>query len=180
MRAAIVIGHNTRDGGAVRVIDGVQEYTWNKDLANRIYDCDPQVFEIFHRRPDLPYPAEIREVYSRVNAWGCDLTIELHFNAFDKPSASYTSTLSSGTAGSLKAAHAVQSAMVGVLGLHDSGVKIRNNQTRGRGYLSLVSARAPSILIEPYFGSNPSDCRIADRHKQELAEAIYLAVRSTM
>ena len=33
MRVALEIGHSTRDGGAVRVTDGVQEYEWNKDLA---------------------------------------------------------------------------------------------------------------------------------------------------
>lgn len=178
MRVALEIGHSTRDGGAVRVTDGVQEYQWNKDLAHRIYDLDPPMFEIFHRRPDLGYTSAIRDLYDRIDRWGCDLSISLHFNSFHKSSASYTSTLSSGSRGSLRAAHAVQSAMVGVMGLHDAGVKIRNRRTRGRGWEILAFGRAPAILIEPYFGSNPSDCRRADECKQALAEVIYQAVRS--
>jgi N-acetylmuramoyl-L-alanine amidase len=178
MRVALEIGHSTRDGGAVRVTDGVQEYEWNKDLAHRIHDLDPTMFEIFHRRPDLRYTSAIRELYGRIDAWGCDLSISMHFNAFHKSSASYTSTLSSGSKVSLKAADAVQSAMVSVMGLHDAGVKVRNRRTGGRGWEMLSFGRSPAILIEPYFGSNPSDCRRADERKQALAEAIYRAVRS--
>ncbi|GGH24368.1 N-acetylmuramoyl-L-alanine amidase family protein [Cribrihabitans marinus] len=178
MRVALEIGHSTRDGGAVRVTDGVQEYEWNKDLAHRIYDLDPQMFEIFHRRPDLGYTSAIGDLYGRIDDWGCDLSISMHFNSFYKASASYTSTLSSGSKGSLKAADAVQSAMVDVMGLHDSGVKVRNRRTGGRGWEMLSFGRAPAILIEPYFGSNPSDCRRADECKQELAEAICHVVGS--
>lgn len=178
MRVALEIGHSTRDGGAVRVTDGVQEYEWNRDLAHRIYDLDPTMFEIFYRRPDRGYTSAIRDLYDRIDASGCELSISMHFNAFYKASASYTSTLSSGSRGSLKAAHAVQNAMVDVMGLHDSGVKIRNSRTGGRGWEILSFGRAPAILIEPYFGSNPSDCRRADEKKQDLAEAIYAAVRS--
>ena len=176
-RVALIIGHDKQDGGAARCTDGMQEYEWNRDLASRIWQCDPTVFEIFLIDPSLGYSASIRDVYDRVDAWGCDLSIELHFNAASA-SATGTETFSSGSAGSLKFANAIQGTMVETLGLRDRGVKIRNRATKGRGYLSLVSGRAPAVLIEPYFGSNPSDCLRANERKQELAEAIYRAVRS--
>lgn len=176
-RIAIAIGHSPEDGGAVRVVDGVQEYGWNRDLANMIHDCDPKNIEIFHRRGDLPYSHAIAELYQRIDDWGCDLSIELHFNAFNSR-ASYTVTLSSGSRGSLVHARAIQAAMVETLGLRDAGVKVRNRSQKGRGYLSLVSGRAPAVLVEPYFGDNPSDCAVADRNKRALARAIYRAARS--
>jgi N-acetylmuramoyl-L-alanine amidase len=176
-RVALIIGHDAADEGAVRCTDGVQEYSWNKDLANRIWKLDPQMFEIFHIDPSLGYSASIRDVYERVDAWGCDLSIELHFNAAASGSATGTETFSSGSRGSLKFAQAIHGAMVEALELRDRGVKIRNRKKKGRGYLSLVSGHAPAVLIEPYFGSNPSDCRRADERKQQLAEAIHEAVR---
>ncbi len=179
MRVALIIGHDRGDEGAARCTDGVQEYTWNRDLAARIWKLDPEIFEIFHIDPSLSYSASIADVYDRVDAWGCDLTIEHHFNAAS-PRASGTETFSSGSAGSLRFAHAIQAAMVETLGLRDRGVKIRNRSRKGRGYLSLVSGRAPAVLLEPYFGSNPDDCRRADERKQELAEAIYQAIRSVV
>jgi N-acetylmuramoyl-L-alanine amidase len=176
-RVALIIGHDAADEGAVRCTDGVQEYSWNLDLAKRIHDLNPKMFEIFHIDPSLGYSASIRDVYARVDDWGCDFSIELHFNAAS-PAATGTETFSSGSTGSLKFASAIHGAMVETLELRDRGVKVRNRENKGRGYLSLVSGRAPAILIEPYFGSNPSDCRRADERKQALAGAIYRAVRS--
>ncbi|WP_370311274.1 N-acetylmuramoyl-L-alanine amidase [Sagittula sp.] len=178
MRVALIIGHDPADEGAARCTDGVQEYSWNRDLANRIHDLDPEMFEIFHIRPDLGYSASIREVYGRVDDWGCDLSLELHFNSFGSPTATGTGTFSSGSAGSLHFARAIHPAMVQALGLRDRGIKIRNASKKGRGYKSLIFGRAPALLLEPYFGSNPNDCRRADECKQALAEAIYQAVRS--
>ena len=81
MRVALEIGHSASDGGAVRVTDGVQEYEWNKGLARRIYELDPSMFELFHRRPDLGYRSPIKELYNRIYDSGCDLSISMHFNA---------------------------------------------------------------------------------------------------
>lgn len=177
MRVQLIPGHSTHDGGAVRVIDGVQEYAWNLDLAHRIHDLHPQMFEIFHRRGELEYGDEIADVYRRGDAWGCDLSLELHFNGASRR-VTGTETFSSGSTGSLAYARAIHPAIVGVLGLRDRGIKIRNNKTGGRGHESLVAGRAPALLLEPYFGSNANDCRRADECKQQLAEAIYCAVRS--
>lgn len=178
MRVGLIIGHDEGDEGAVRCTDGVQEYTWNLDLAKRIKALNPSMFEIFHINPKLGYVDSIQDVYGRADAWGCDFTIEHHFNSVFSKTATGTETISSGSKGSLKLAHAVQAAMLDVLGLRDRGIKIRNSQARIRGWRSMVSGRAPAVLLEPYFGSNEADCRRADEKKQELAEAICRAVRS--
>ena len=176
MRGGLIIGHDKRDKGAVRCIDGVQEYDWNCDLAARIERLNPEMFKIFHINPSLGYRDSIEDVYGRVDTWGCDLTIEHHFNSAFSRAATGTETISSGSKGSLRFAHAIHAAMVDTLGLRDRGIKIRNSNGRERGWRSMVSGKAPAVLIEPYFGSNPSDCRRADERKQELAEAICRAV----
>ncbi|RKT35282.1 N-acetylmuramoyl-L-alanine amidase [Roseovarius halotolerans] len=182
-KIAIIVGHNKRGQGAVRVTDGKTEFQWNSDLASRIraYAEDDPYSEvrIFYRQTNMGYTKQIQDVYARADAWGADVTIELHFNAAADASASYTCTLSSGTAGSLALCERLQAAQVRVMGLDDAGVKIRN-RGGGRGWRSLWTGDAPAALIEPYFGSNPRDCILADKRKDELARALYEAARESV
>lgn len=172
-KIALVIGHNARSQGAVRVTDGRTEYDWMTDLASQICAQDPALFRVFRRPPGLGYSTEIRQAYAAVDAWGADASIELHFNGSASSAATGTETLASGTTGSLRLAQLIQLAMVGALGLRDRGLVTRKRGDRGGE--SLWQGRAPAVLIEPYFGSNPSDCAAADRHFHQLAQGINAA-----
>jgi N-acetylmuramoyl-L-alanine amidase len=174
MKIAVVVGHNARAQGAVRVTDGRTEYDWNGDLAEMIQEIDPEAVGLFHRTPGGGYSREIDRVYCEVDRWGADVSLELHFNAAT-PQAHGCETLSSGTRGSLRLAEAVQAAIVEALPVRDRGVKVR--QAHERGGRSLWAGRAPAVLLEPYFGSNASECHMADDYKSVLAEAIYPAAR---
>ena len=172
-KIALVIGHNARSQGAVRVTDGRTEYDWMADLANEIFAQEPAMFRVFRRPAVLSYTTEIRQAYAEVNDWGANASIELHFNGAAIRSATGTETLTSGTTGSLRLAKLIQPAMVGALGLRDRGLVTRKRGERGGE--SLWQGRAPAVLIEPYFGSNPTDCAAADRHVAALASAIHIA-----
>lgn len=174
MKIAPVVGHNAKARGAVRA-DGVAEYEWNCELAEMIRQLDPENVKIFHRTPG---PGQVRRVYAETDAWGADVTLELHFNSVSDPSATGTETLSSGSRGSLKLARAVQAGMLKALGLRNRGIKVRNKVQRGRGYTSLIAGRAPAVILEPFFGSNPTDAKTADEKKEALARAIYEAARA--
>jgi len=174
---AIVVGHNSRSQGAVRPDTGESEYSYNTRLAKMIKDeaeGSGMRCEIFYRRPGLGYTREIREVYRETDSWGADATIELHFNAAGSPHASGTETFTSGSARSAILAQEVQMEMVEELGLRDRGVKVRNSRTRGRGYRSLVSGRAPAILIEPFFATSTAGQQATDDSIEQanLAQAI--------
>ncbi|GAW37010.1 N-acetylmuramoyl-L-alanine amidase [Roseovarius sp. A-2] len=181
-KIAIIIGHNAKSQGAVRVTDGKSEFQWNSHLAEMIRahaGCDPDAeIRIFRRQSGFGYTKQIQDVYARADAWGADVTIELHFNASASSAASYTVTLSSGSAGSLALCERLQAAQVSALGLRDAGVKVRE-RNGGRGWRSLWTGRAPAALIEPYFGSNFNDCIVADKRKEELAREIYQAARES-
>lgn len=176
-KLAIVVGHNVRSQGAVRPDTGESEFSYNGRMAKYMeqiandYDLDVRVF---YRIPGGGYTAEIKRVYGDVDAWGADASIELHFNAAGSPNASGTETLSSGSQKSLILAQEVQMEMVEALDLRDRGIKVRNSRTKGRGYLSLVSGRAPAILTEPFFATSTRDQRSSDEtHEQRaIAEAI--------
>jgi N-acetylmuramoyl-L-alanine amidase len=173
MKIAIIVGHNSRAQGAVRVTDGRTEFDWNGDLAKMIEDINPERVKVFHRTPGGGYSAQIKRVYQQVDAWGADVSLELHFNAAG-PGAHGCETLSSGTSGSLALAERVQAAIVADLPVRDRGIKLRP-YGQGRGWLSLWAGRAPAALLEPYFGSSSAECQMADDWKEVLAEAIYEA-----
>lgn len=171
MKLAIVIGHNAVAQGATRVTDGKSEFYWNSRLADLIRGHDEDAVRIFRRMPGLGYSAEIDRVYALVDGWGADCSVELHFNGVPDVRAKGCLTLTSGRPGSLALARAVHPRMLAVMGNEDDGIAVRLRPERGGR--SLWQARAPAILTEPYFGSNASECRIADMHVDELAEAIF-------
>ena len=175
MKLAIVVGHNSASQGAVRQDTGESEFVWNGRLARRIErlagDYGLQV-RTFFRTPGGGYSTEIRRVYAEVDAWGADASVELHFNGASSAEATGTETLSSGTALSLRLAESVQREMVLALGLRDRGIKTRSRSDRGG--MSLISGRAPAILVEPFFGSSPVGNRATDEETEQerLADAI--------
>lgn len=160
MKLAIVIGHNAEKQGATRVDTLEREYRYNTRLADAIADLTSEHdVRIFRRVLGGGYKLELARVYDDVDDWGADASIELHFNSHAKKSATGTEVLSSSSEKSVVLATNVQAEMVEVLGLRDRGIKTRARSDRGGG--SLYSGRAPAILIEPFFGSNEVDCKIA-------------------
>lgn len=178
MKIAIVVGHNSRAQGAVRVTDGRSEFDWNGELAGLIQSHDPDAIRVFRREAGGGYSAEIDRVYGAVDEWGAHCSVELHFNASANPRANGCLMLSSGTKGSLKLAHEVQWRCAEVMGGNDRGVQVRRRHQRGGR--SLWQGRAPAILTEPYFGSNAAECVTAQQHMDELAEAIYRGARAAV
>lgn len=177
MKLAIVVGHNARAQGAVRVTDGQTEFQWNGDLAKRVAAlADDDAVKVFYRTPEGGYAAEIDRVYRATDAWGATCTIELHFNGSVKPTASGCLTLTSGSAGSLALAAAVHGRVQAVMGNRDRGIEQRPKE--GRGGRSLFAGRAPAIMAEPYFGSNPEMCARADARKDDLAAALLAGARA--
>ncbi len=170
MKIAIVVGHNHRSQGAVRITDGRTEFDWNGQLAELIRDIDRDSIRVFHRQPG-PYSRQIDTVYAEVDEWRADCSVELHFNGSVDPTAEGCLTLSSGTSGSLRLAEEVHSRMLAVMGNEDDGIRTLGRSDRGGR--SLWAGRAPAIMAEPYFGGNSRYCHVADANMDELAEAIY-------
>lgn len=171
-KIALVIGHNARSQGAVRVTDRRSEYDWNGVLADAIRDCCPGQYVVIRRTTGA---GEIGRAYREVNASGAKASVELHFNSVATPQATGTETLTSGTKGSLRLANLIQPAMTAVLGLRDRGLVTIRKGSGGRGEASLWTGNPPAVLLEPYFGSNPGDCAVADRNFHALARAIHFA-----
>lgn len=179
IKLAIVVGHNERQQGAVRQDTGESEYSWNTRLAAFIVELSrdfPQLaVKVFHRKYMGSYRRELTEVYGRVDAWGADYSVELHFNSHTTASATGTEVLSSGSKGSLRLCHALQDEMLDALGLKDRGTKVVRT---GRGSLSLIVGRAAAALLEPFFASSPLGLAATDTEEEmrNLARAVLRGV----
>lgn len=172
-KIALVVGHNAKSQGAVRVTDKMTEFAWNGTLAKDLQAIMPSRYIILYRDPAGGYAKEIDRVYAEANRINAAATIELHFNGAADPRATGTEVLSSGTRNSMILCNGLQNAMLQSLKLRSRGVKVLNKDMRGGR--SLWAGRAPAALIEPYFGSNPSDCAISDKNYQAFVKSLHEA-----
>lgn len=161
-RLGVVVGHNTKAMGAYAEAPlSESEFVFNTDVAEIMETLAPEfgiTVDVLFRTGGKGYTAEIDEVYGLADALGVDATMELHFNSAQSPLARGTEVLSSGSAGSLAFAKAMQDQLValfGRTGASNRGVKVLG--PNDRGYRSVVAGRAPAILVEPFFGSNAAD-----------------------
>lgn len=181
-KLAVVVGHNAISKGAFSKHLKVSEFDFNSELALAIQRHAGNVdVQIFHRIDVGSYDAEQRAVYKKVDAFDPDLSIELHFNSVSDARAQGCETFSSGSRLSLIAAGALQDVLTQSLFPNDTtrdrGVKTRGHSERGG--LSLHLGKAPALLLEPFFGSSPSDCKkVAAHGVDEIAKDILAGIHS--
>ncbi|MCP3970937.1 MAG: N-acetylmuramoyl-L-alanine amidase [Rhodobacteraceae bacterium] len=179
MKLGIIVGHTSADAGALSAHLGMQEYPWNKDLATRIGQVGTQI----GIRTFLRDQGGIAGAYQRSDAWGSDITTELHFNSAHNQNARGTGILyDPGSSSGKRFAGHLFDRISAVLETPDwprgTGGAVTPFQASGRqrrGQRSLQAGRAPATLIEPFFGSSPSDSGKAGARKDQLAEAIVRA-----
>lgn len=173
-RLAIIVGHTRRRQGAAAMppIDQ-NEYPFNTEIARRMELAAANhglVARTFFR-DNVGIPG----AYQNAAAFDPHSIIELHFNAAENPAAWGTETLyAEVNRDSRRLAELVQKSMVGVFGRSgsaDRGIKVR--RPGDRGFTSVTAAPGvPSVLVEPFFGSNAGECRLAHERAIEYAEGL--------
>jgi N-acetylmuramoyl-L-alanine amidase len=173
-RLAIIVGHTLRKQGAAALPPIHQnEYPFNTEIARRVELAAANhgmVARTFFRDG-----VGIQGAYQTAAAFDPDAIIELHFNAAENPAAKGTETLyGEVNPDSRRLAGLVQDSMVSVFGRSGSanrGIKVR--RPGDRGFTSVTAApTVPSVLVEPFFGSNAGDCHLAREKVQEYAEGL--------
>lgn len=175
-RLAIIVGHTERRPGA-RALPPIDqhEYPFNKEVARRMQAvaANRGIAARTFFRDDVG----IRGAYQTAVGFEPDAIVELHFNAAT-PAARGTETLCSElNPGSRRLADLVQDSMVRVFargGSTNRGVKVRREGERGFVNVSAAPS-VPSILVEPFFGSNEDECRLAAEKTREYAEGLVEA-----
>ena len=181
-KVAIVIGHNARARGAVRVTDGVPEFVWNRQLADEIVaiaraEGRGSDVRIFLREAGLSYTREIDGVYAQVHRWGADAAYEFHFNAATPAATGVEMLYAQSNQRARLSAQEIQNATLRALGLRDRGLKPLTRGARGARSVWAGNQHCTVVLTEWYFGSNQNDCRTADANFKNLAREVWNAIK---
>jgi hypothetical protein len=182
-RLAVIVGHNSvaQGAGAVAPISR-HEFAFNNEVADHMvaeaphYNLEARRFNRVHQGS---YSAEIAAVYRQADDWGADAIVELHFNALNAES-NGTEMLFSHTSkrGKELASRLVQEVGTLLKLKLRGGDGLKPLQPGARGYSSVVASKAPTVLTEPFFGSNKNDCvAMAAAGEEALARAYLRAVR---
>lgn len=177
VKLAIIVGHTRNASGAQMGKSLESEYVFNTRIANFMADlCKvkfPQIVPKIIYRDGIGIEGAYR-VADQVEK--CDLAIELHFNAANGR-ATGTETLCTSAPNDVEFAHMIQKQMCRVFGRSDDkakgdrGVKAIARTARGGGNVHSFPGGA-NCLVEPFFGDNAEEEKMAYEKQREYAECL--------
>lgn len=169
----IIVGHTKTAPGAALKGTGMNEYQYNSQVADLIKKNAPAWMKV-----NIIYRDKlgISGAYAKAALLGCDVVIELHFNAYNGVVYG-TETLCTQDADDVDFAHLVQKATCSVFNRNgmSRGVKVISASARGGGNVHAFK-QGPNCLVEPFFGDNPKEVDLALKHKENYAKALIRAV----
>lgn len=175
IKLAVIVGHEKKAPGA-RMTNGKSEYDYNSEVATLMKlaaKAKPVVVEtIFRDR------IGISGAYEKAAKLGADCVIELHFNAFNTV-VHGTETLCTADARDVEFAGIVHEKVCEVFqrnGL-SRGVKKLARSARGGNNVHSFAAGV-NCLVEPFFGDNREDARLASILQTAYAKALVEAVEA--
>lgn len=194
MRIGIIVGHEKNRPGAVLQfgpMKGTAEYAFNSVVARMIAKdiVDAGGKSSIHFRDTLG----ISGAYLEADKLDCDFIVELHFNSSEDERATGVETLiSTSNPYSDVSKLEMRFALAFADEIHALGGNVVGRKRGGNGVLQVrkedrggqnVNAlqNTPTVLIEPFFGSNAASCEIFgnQRGQQKIAEAIFSALAAT-
>ncbi len=178
-KVAICVGHSRIGDKGASSVGGVDEWTYNKKVADLLQNhlrhqgIQSVVFD--------DYPSES---YSRAMDWlgqsvgkeKCDIAIELHFNSYSSTKAEGYEYLHYHTSNNgRRLAECFRKAQSETFKVQkDRGVKAIEPDGRGAGFLRSVPP--PAVICEPFFGSSPKEWILFDSKHSLLADVYAQAI----
>ena len=151
-KVALVVGHRSQRQGAVGSA-GVSEWHYNRSLAKEIAkECKGVDVKIFYR-DDMPggYGEKMKRLHKRIDAWGADYSISMHFNAAANTRADGHEVLYCSSYGELLAKK-LNDTFNKYLANRNRGIKKVSPKERGGGFL--CRGKSICVLAEPYFAAH--------------------------
>lgn len=176
VKLAIIVGHEKSAQGA-RMVGGMYEYEYNKRIANMAVEYARTAFaDVLQVEIILRDGIGINGTYARARQLLCDAAIELHFNAFDSKVRG-TETLCTPDLTDVQFAHIVHGKVCQAFQRIGAsrGVKTISKAARGGGNVHAFPGGV-NCLVEPFFGDNLEDAKIAMSHQEIYAEALIDSV----
>ena len=174
---AIIVGHTALEPGAFSPSLNEHEYVFNTALAQKLsIILQPAFTPVIYFRDGHT----IESTYQMVGQWKPAASLELHFN-----SESSGLAIGSGTICNPKwedYAIELQNAALkalGRVGREDRGISIiQLGDHETRGWANVASLDWPNSLVEPFFGSNVSDCKLFTDHELEWCQGVLTALQA--
>lgn len=171
-RLAIIVGHTAASQGAMSVYPLQEtEYIYNTKIGALAVD--------YGRTKGIEIETFFRDHVGIVGAYALatrfrpTAIIELHFNSFYSPKVRGTEALlESPTELEIALAEQLLKRTYVIFKRWDTRSKrgIKVLEEGARGYFNVSREKTiPSILMEPFFGSNEEDCQLASLHKVDYA-----------
>lgn len=181
-KVVFIIGHSAKSAGAHSPRLDESEYAFNSKVTN-------EIMKAFHSAGAIQFPfipiilnrdnTTIRATYGDAKQHNPVAVIELHFNSFGSTSAHGMEVLISKNASNATARLStfILEDLDRAYGFRNRGTKRMGLGNRGSTSVSALP-HIPSVLVEPFFGSNYADCQlIEDRGGAKgLAESYIRAV----
>lgn len=158
-RLGLIVGHTKRSGGATFALGG-NEYSFNTRVANIAKDYSKR-FETFDVEVIFRDVVGISGAYKRAKELNCDVVIELHFNAFNK-NVRGTETLTTTHVGDKAFGLEIQKMMCSVFNRGDLSRGLKPIARGDRGGKNVYSYDGYNCLVEPFFGDNIDEARLAE------------------
>lgn len=168
----IIVGHTKRSPGASFALGG-NEYDYNSMIARdaKAY-ADINFGKVLETHVIYRDSVGIEGAYDKAKKLGCDVVIELHFNAFNKK-VSGTETLCTPDIGDAALAQAMQEMQCKVFNRKGMSRGVKQLARNARGAKNVYSfPTGYNCLVEPFFGDNPTEAKLADKKREEYAEGL--------
>ncbi|MBS9775687.1 MAG: N-acetylmuramoyl-L-alanine amidase [Fusobacterium sp.] len=165
-KVALVIGHNSRSGGAISPYLEQSEYRYFKDVADIVNKLNDNI-DIYCREPKSRYTEEMIPVIEELNKRNYSYILELHFNSVQDDTVQGCECLvyHTSTVGQKVAMEFLNSLS------ETYGIEIRKtplikiSSSKQQGGFGICKTRDPYILVEPFFGSNKEAEKFKDKEK---------------
>ena len=169
MKIFLNAGHGGSDPGAVSK-NGLKE----KDVAKRICEIlTDRLKQAGHLVVLFQEQNSFTEVSKAENKSGADIFISLHCNSFSSSSANGVETLYYPTSAKGKRlAECIQTGLLKTTGLFNRGCKMR------RDLHVLRATKAPAVLVETAFISNPEEEKLLRDKPEMFAEGILQGIKN--
>jgi N-acetylmuramoyl-L-alanine amidase len=173
---AIVIGHTKLRPGACSPYGIPCEWTYNNKVASYLKD----IADVYHYGSyNAGYKSMVRSMANKLNKKSYKLVIELHYNAAS-PVANGTECFYYYTNKKGKSiAESYCKRFTELFGTKNRGAKAMVSKKQ-RGFWALYYPQATTILPEPFFGSNRSDCKKVKGKEKMYADMLRELIRESI
>ncbi len=182
-RVCVAVGHSRpKDLGALAADGQTYEHGWNivvgRHLVEHLEALGCEVLFLYQygeaHHSYLSYGAAIDWAASRISSFMAECCVELHFNAAAHQASGFETLVATSEKGK-QLGGCLQSEMEKLfVGEHNRGVKIRQRNERGSGWL--YKTPCPAAIVEPFFASNIDSWNRYKNKREEIAEAYCRAL----